>query len=229
MEKHIKWVGAALIAGGLLMFTRMAPIFAVLPEDMAFPPASTEEMVRLAGIAGSRWKLSHIMGIAAVVLFAAVYAWHARYLVHAGWKKLGPILAVTAMLAFGLFSIALVIDGFFVPATIESYVTAGEGQAVTIEDVADAHKFALRFFTPGVFLMFVAVGLLSSPMLHRAVHSRWLGVFGQVIAISAVTAFLAGVTGPNWNNLQIAGTLMMAAFAWHLIVGVRALWKGVAS
>ena len=58
MDKQIKWVGAALVAGGVLMFSRMAPIFAILPADMAFPPETTQEMVRLAGIAGSRWQWS---------------------------------------------------------------------------------------------------------------------------------------------------------------------------
>jgi hypothetical protein len=37
-------------------------------------------------------------------------------------------------------------------------------------------------------------------MLHRAIHTRWLGFTGQIIAISAVTAYLTGVAGPNWNN-----------------------------
>ena len=76
MEKQIKWAGVAMIVAALLMFTRMAPIFAVLPEDMAFPPESTWEMVRLAAIAGSRWQLSHVMGLLAVILFAVAYALH---------------------------------------------------------------------------------------------------------------------------------------------------------
>ena len=65
--------------------------------------------------------------------------------------------------------------------------------------------------------------LLSLPMLFREFHSRWLGIMGQIIAVTAVTAYVAGLTGPNWNELQIAGTLMMSAFAWNLLVGMRAL------
>ena len=224
MDRQIKWAGAALVAGSLLMFTRMAPILVILPDDMAFPPETTQEMVRLAGIAGSRWQLSHIMGLAAVVLFAVAYGWHVKVLMHLGWKRIGIALAATATMAFGLFGTALAIDGFVVAATIDSHVSAHGGQSTTLAQVTESHQLALRFFTPGIFLMFVSMGLLSAPMLHRVFHARWLGVMGQMIGVIAVTAYLTGITGPNWNVMQIAGTLMMAAFAWHLLVGSRALF-----
>ncbi len=224
MDRQIKWAGAALVAGGLLMFTRMAPIFAVLPDDMAFPPETTEEMVRLAGIAGSRWQLSHVMGLAAVLLFAVAYGWHVKVLMLLGWRRIGIALAALATMAFGLFAVALVIDGFVVAATIDSHVLANEGQSATLAQITESHQLALRFFTPGIFLLFVSMGLLSAPMLHRVFHTRWLGLTGQVIGVIAVTAYLTGITGPNWNVMQIAGTLMLAAFAWHLLVGSRALF-----
>lgn len=224
MDKRIKWAGAAMVIGGLLMFTRMAPIFAILPEGMAFPPETTEDMVHLAGIAGSRWQWSHVMGLVAVVLFAVAYGWQANVLLRLGWKRIGLGAATVATIAFGLFAIALVIDGFVVPTTIANYVSVNVGRSMSLEDVTEVHQLALRFFTPGIFLVFVAMGLLSSPMLHRAIHSRWLGVTGQIIAIVAVTAYLTGVAGPNWSNLQVAGTLMMMAFAWHLLAGSRALF-----
>lgn len=224
MDKQIKWVGVAMIVGGLLMFTRMAPIIGILPDDMAFPPQSTREMVRLAGIAGSRWQLSHIMGLAAVVLFAIAYGWHVKVLMRLGWKRIGIALAAMGTMAFGLFGTALVIDGFIVPATIDSHVLANGGQSTTLAQVTESHQLALRFFTPGIFLVFVSMGLLSAPMLHRVFHARWLGFMGQIIGVIAVTAYLTGITGPSWNVMQIAGTLMMAAFAWHLLVGSRALF-----
>lgn len=224
MDKQIKWAGAALVVGGLLMFTRMAPILVILPDDMVFPPASTQEMVRLAGIAGSRWQLSHIMGLVAVVLFAIAYGWHVNILMRLGWKRIGIVLAVLATAAFGLFATALVIDGFVVPATIDSYVSANANQSTTLVQVAESHQLALRFFTPGIFLLFISMGALSAPMLHRVFHARWLGLTGQIIGVVAVIAYLAGATGPNWNVMQIAGSLMMAAFAWHLLVGSRVLF-----
>ena len=226
MDKRFKWAGAAMVVGGFLMFTRMAPIFVILPDDMAFPLETTQEMVRLAGIAGARWQLSHIMGLAAVVLFAVAYGWHVSVLMRIGWKRVGVVLAVMAAMAFGLFGTALLIDGFVVPATIESFVSTNEGQSMTLEQVAGSHQLALRFYTPGMFLLFVTIGLFSSPMLHRVIHARWLGFIGQIIAISAVTAYLTGLTGSDWNNLQVAGTLMLAAFAWHVLVGSRALFSG---
>lgn len=76
---------------------------------------------------------------------------------------------------------ALSIDGFRVPAAIQRYMQAAAGNPTTLEKVAQAHEFALSFFTPAVFLMFVAMGLLSSPMLHRTIHARWLGLAGQLV------------------------------------------------
>lgn len=224
MDRQIKLAGAALVAGSLFMFTRMAPILVILPDDMVFPPETTQEMVRLAGIAGSRWQLSHIMGLAAVVLFAVAYGWHVKVLMHLGWKRIGVALAAMSTMAFGLFGTALAIDGFVLAETIDSHVSANGGQATTLAQVAESHQLALRFFTPGIFLMFVSMGLLSVPMLHGVFHARWLGFMGQIIGLIAVTAYLTGITGPNWNVMQIAGTLMMAAFAWHFLVGSRALF-----
>lgn len=227
MDNRFKWAGAAMAAGGLLMFIRMVPIFAIVPDDMAFPPETTQDLVRLVGVAAGRWQFSHLMGLLAVSLFAIAYGWHAIYLMRHGWKRIGIALAITATVAFGLFGIALVIDGFVVPAIVDSYVSANEVQTTTLEQVAGSHQLALSFFTPGLFLIFVTMGLLSSPMIHRVFHVRWLGFMGQIIAVSAVTAYLSGVTGTNWNNMQIAGTLMMAALTWHLLLGSRALFAGL--
>jgi len=224
MHRQSKWIGAALVIGGLLMLTRMAPILVVLPEDMAFPPETTQEMLRLATVTGPRWQLSHLMGLAAVLLFGIAYGWHVNVLIQSGWQRVGYGLAAISILAFGLFGIALLIDGFVVPATMENHLAATGVQQASLEQFEESHQLALGFFTPGIFLLFATMGLLSAPMLHRKIHSRWLGVAGQAIAVLAVTAYLTGITGPHWDEMQIAGTLMLAAFAWHLLVGIRLLF-----
>lgn len=217
-----------MAVGGLLMFTRIVPIFAILPENMAFPPETTADLVRLVVVAGSRWQLSHVLGLVAVSLFTIGYWLHATVLAKLGTRRVGIAAAGTATIAFGLFAVALLLDGFHVSATAAAYASNTGGSMVTLEDVAKAHEQALLFFTPGVFLMFVAMGLLASRMLHRFIHSRWLGGLGQLVAIAAVTAFLFGVTGPNWNNMRIGGSAMMAGFVWHLLVGLSALFKPAA-
>lgn len=216
MISTLRLAGAGMAVGGILFFTRMAPIFAVIPEDMDFPPSGTEDLARLAEIAGAAWPLSHAMGLVGVLLFTLGYWAHANALARVGHRIIGRVAASIATLAFGLFSIALVIDGFVLAAAVN--------QDAPLPQISAIHANALMFFTPGVFLMFIAIGVLSSRMLHGFIHTRWLGGIGTVIAIAGPTAYLFGVTGPNWNNMQIGGSLMMLAFLWHLLAGIVALF-----
>jgi|GEM_PF-6303086 len=220
MSLRLRLGGAGMMAGGVLFFTRMAPIFPLIPEDMAFPPASTADLIRLAEIAGTLWPLSHAMGLGAVLLFTLGYWIHAEALAQASRKVIGRAAAGIATLAFGLFAVALVTDGFALSAAVS------DGRPA--EEIGAIHASALRFFTPGVFIMFIAMGVLSSRMLHGFIHSRWLGGAGMAIAIAGPTAYLFGVTGPDWDNMQIGGSLMMLAFLWHFLVGLAALFgRGV--
>ena len=127
------------------------------------------------------------------------------------------------VIAFGLFAIAMLIDGIHVAAVTAQYTAGSVG--MTLDDVTRAHELALLFYTPGIFLMFVAMTVLSSPMLHRTIHSRWLGALGQIIGIAAISAYLFGMAGPNWNNMRVGGLAKMAGFAWHLLVGLSAMWR----
>lgn len=221
MHTQLKWAGIAMASGALLIVIRMAPIVAVIPDDMTFPPETSAELVRLVGIAGGRWQLAHIMGLFALTFLATGYWLHARVLLSLNHRRVGLVAGVISMFAFGFFAIAMVIDGFQVPAVAVAY-TAGPG-SITLDDVTAAHDLALQFFTPGIFLMFIAMAVLSSPMLHRTIPSRWLGALGQTIGIAAISAFLFGLAGPTWNNMQVGGLAMMAGFAWHLLVGISAI------
>ena len=223
MGAHLRWAGAGMVLGGLLFFGRMAPIFSVLPEDMDFPPTATQDLARLAELAGPGWQLSHGMGLLAVLLFTIGYWAHAHTLAVAGHTLIGKVAAATASLAFGLFAVALVTDGFVLFDVAARY-SAGGPNAPMLDAVAALHERALRFFTPAIFLMFVAMGILSSRMIHGFVHYRWLGYAGMALAITGPTAYLFGITGPNWDNLQIGGSLMMLGFIWHLIIGLAAVF-----
>ncbi len=219
----LKLAGSAFAVGAVLFFTRMAPVFAVLPDDMPFPPSSVSDTVRLVEIAGIRWRISHAMGLIAASLFIAGYWGHARVLARAGRNHIATIAAIVATLSFCLFSAALVIDGFLLSAAANAHASGG-ANAPLLAEVAAIHDRALVFFTPGVFLMFIAMGVLSSRLLHGLIHSRWLGFLGMTVAIAGPTAYLFGLAGPNWNNLRIGGSLMMAAFLWHFLVGVAAFF-----
>lgn len=220
---QLKWAGFAMLLGSILMIIRMGPVLTVLPDNMPFPPVTTAQFIELIEITGGRWQLSHIMGLLAVSLLMIGYWGHAVVLVKMKSRRIGIAAAIVATLAFGLFATALVIDGFRVPAIASDYLLGVARTVVTVEDVAKIHDLALSFFTPAVFLMFIAMGLLSSRMLHRFIHTRWLGGLGQLIAIGATTAYLFGVTGPNWNEIRIGGSAMMAGFIWHVLVGLSAV------
>ena len=222
MNAQLRWAGAGMIIGGLVIFGRMAPIFSILPDDMAFPPTTTPDLIRLAELAGARWQVAHALGYVTVALFTLGYWAHANALAAAGHPFIGRIAAIIASLAFGLFGIALYLDGFVLPNVAQAYSASGPA-APGLTHVQAAHDHALQFFTPAMFLMFIAMGVLSSRMLHGFIHYRWLGWFGMTLAVAAPTAFLFGVTGPNWNNLQIGGSLLMMGYFWHVIVGVASL------
>ncbi|MHA7873469.1 MAG: hypothetical protein ACX939_14060, partial [Hyphococcus sp.] len=170
MSALLRFAGAGMAVGGVLFFTRMAPIFAIVPPDMAFPPETTEDLVRLVEISGLRWPLSHALGLIAVMLFSFGYWAHAARLAKAGHVFVGAAAATIAMVSFAALAAALVIDGFFVPKMAYAHA-AGGGVAPDVSDIAAVHARALAFFTPGVFLMFIAVGVLSSRMLHGFIHS----------------------------------------------------------
>ncbi len=227
MNTTLRWAGAGMALGGILIVGRMAPIFAILPDDMAFPPEAAEDLVRLVDLAGFRWQLSHGLGFAAVILFIAGYWAQAGALADAGHRIIGRIAALIATIAFGSFAVALLTDGFLFPEAAMAFL-AGGPKAPSLVEAAGVHEQALLFFTPAMFLMFVAMAVLSSRLLHGFIHSRWLGGFGMIVGVAGPTAYLFGVTGPNWSNMQISGSLMMLGFLWLFLIGLVSLFgRGV--
>lgn len=224
---RLRWGGAAMALGAALLIMRIGPVVANKPDDVAFPPEGTADLVRLADAVGAIWPAAHVAGLVAVALLGFGYWAHASALAAAGRPYVGRAAALLATLAFTLFAGALVTDGFVVyAAALES--AAAPGDADLLAQTAAAHARALAFFTPALFAMFLAMGVLASRMIHGQIHSRWLGWLGQAIAILAVTAYLTGLAGPHWNNMQVGGSLTMAGFVWHILVGLAALFgRGV--
>ncbi|GJL95308.1 MAG: hypothetical protein DHS20C05_17130 [Hyphococcus sp.] len=223
----LRFAGAAMSLAGILFIGRIAPVVAKKPEDIAFPPANSEELIKLAASAGAAWPIAHVLGLVAVVLVVFAYWRHGEALAKAGHERVGRIAAFIAATGFGLFAIALVIDGFVVyEAALRSMNNPAD--AALLKKAGDAHQLAILFFTPAMFGMFLAMGVLSSRMLHGYVHSRWLGVIGQIIAIAAITLYLTGLAGPHWDNMQTGGLAMMLGYLWHIIIGLAALFgRGV--
>jgi hypothetical protein len=105
MSNLLKIGGASMFCGAILMFGRMAPIFANLPEELeSFPPVGSEQLVILARGVGPLWQLAH-----------------------------------------GLFTIAMLIDGWGVTGAIAAW-DAGIGSFVAIEQT---HAQAVFLYTWG--------------------------------------------------------------------------------
>jgi len=221
----LKIPGVVMFFGGLLLIVRIFPVVAAKPESVAFPPETTTDLVQLAAGAGLAWPIAHAIGLLAITCLMFGYWRHAQALFKAGFGKVGWAAAAAAGLALVAFGMALIIDGFFVyDAALASAVTPNDTSL--LESVDARHAMALTFFTPGLFILFLAVGLISYPMLRGQMHSRWLGALGMMIAFVAVTIYLAGVAGPNWSNMQTGGLAIMAGFFWHILLGLAALLGG---
>lgn len=219
----LRFGGAAMALGGALFILRIGPVVASKPDDVPFPPEASADLVRLAEAAGGAWPAAHVAGLVAAALMVFGYWMHAGALAEAGRRHVGRAAAVIASLAFGLFSIALVIDGFVAYGAILESAAAPE-DAQLLDAVGAAHARAVFVYTPAMFAMFVAIGVLASRLIHGQIHSRWLGWLGQAIAILAVIAYFTGLAGPHWDNMQIGGSLTMAAFIWQILVGLVALF-----
>lgn len=212
MRMTLARIGLAL--GGLLMIVRIMPVMAAKPADMAFPPPNTTELVRLAEAAQGAWPFSHWLGFLAIGLLLSGY-----------WLRAGCGLPIVQYLArglasvgLGLFFVALIIDGFLL---YEFARWAGEsGSDGAMEATRRTHEFATGFYGTGVFIFFTAMGTFAAPLTHRGGYQRLLGYLGMLIALAAVIAYWTGLAGPNWSNIKVGGMLMMAAFAWHMLVGV---------
>ena len=220
----LKIAGLAMTIGGFLFFVRMVPVLRVVPDDMAFPPESDADLVRLVDLAGIAWPVSHALGLIAMGLFVFGYWSHRNHLKEFDRQPQSTWAAWVATIGFGAFAIALIIDGFGVPSAANTILASETTpRDLVYSQAGDIHKLALRFFTPGVFLMFIAIGLLSTRLIHRLIHNRTLGFLGMLIAISGPTVYLFGLAGPNWDNLRVGGSLMMLAFLWHLLIGLSAV------
>lgn len=228
---HHKWGGAALIAATLLMIFRMTPIFssgAIAVED--FPPDTTASIMGLAVAATGAWKASHLMLFASLFLSFIGFMHIRRELIARGQNTLS-LLFITMMSAGLLFyAIAGVADGFLLPnaATQTGLFSELPAESILLS-VAYAHEIALTFFGQALTGIFLGIGLLGVALWRAGLYPKWLSGIGAALSALALAGLAAGVFGPYWRSISMAGPIIALSFVWELALGVAMLRHRTAS
>lgn len=217
-----KFGGAAIITAALLMFTRTIPILAsgaIAPQD--FPPKTIAGTTNLAITAWGGWELSHLMLLAALVLFFTGYVVLYAELKQRGQKALGLLFMVTMGVGLLFFAIAGVIDGFLVPAVANHLGLMAElPSESTGMLVALSHEGALAFFGLAQTGIVLGIGLACVALWRARLLSRWLLATGAGLSGLALVGLVAGVYGGFWRTLETAGPTMLLFFLWQLAFGI---------
>ena len=221
MSNLLKIGGASMFGGAILMFGRMAPIFANLPEELeSFPPVGSEQLVILARGVGPLWQLAHGLGALALIMLAFGFYAHWRTARDRNFGLVANIMIGAAAMGLGLFTIAMLIDGWGVTGAIAAW-DAGIGSFVAIEQT---HAQAVFLYPWGNFLIFIAVATLGSLIIHRAFHVRLWGLIGLALGVLADTGFLFGLMGDHWND-RLGMTVMLFGMVWMAVPGLMAVFS----
>jgi hypothetical protein len=218
----LKTSGYLQILAGLLLLTRLIPIFANLPEGFSqFPPATTEDMAILAAHNTAGYHYSHLMALFALpLLWLGFFSHYQRYLAK-GMVRRAVFGMVGLTVAVTLFSIAVLIDGYLVPLAAAEYVAPTMISSETaLYFVMYSHALAMLFFTPSALFFAIGLGLLASPMAHGQIHSKWFGFAGIFLANLGVFGHIFDWT---LNGMPLGASVMMAFFIWTFLLGFSSL------
>lgn len=223
MKIDMRMAGSFMVLAALLLITRLVPIFANLPEGFAgFPPATTEQLAMLAAHNTSGYHLSHLMALLAMPLLWIGFFAHYQRLVEKGLVRRSIIGMTGITMGAGLFSIALLSDGFLLTfASLEFMSPQMLDKNAAEMLVAFTHKMSMSFFTPAMISLFVGFGFFASPFAHGHMHNKWLGFIG--IALANTGAFGLILKGAEFSRMPLGGLVMMGTFFWVLAIGISAL------
>ncbi len=222
MKRSIKFSGAAIITAVFLMLTRMIPIFAsgaITLEE--FPLDSAAATANLAVAARSGWEMSHLMLLAALLLFFVGYLVLYQVLNQHSQTALGLLFIVILGTGLLFYAIAGVIDGFLVTAVANHLgLLAGTPADSTLTFVSLGHEAALSFFGQAQTGIVLGIGLLATALWRARLLNRWLVGIGAGLSALALVGLLAGVFGAHWRTFATAGPIMMLFFFWQLALGI---------
>jgi hypothetical protein len=222
MTNTRKLGGTAIVTAVLLMLTRMIPIFASGAITFQnFPPDTVAGTADLAINARPGWELSHLMLLAALVLFFIGYV----VLFLALAQRRQGILGISSIVVLGsgllFYAIAGVVDGFLVPVIANR---AGFLADIPVDSahafVGLGHETALAFFGHAQTGIVLGIGLFSVALWRAKLLNRRVVAAGAGLSGLALVGLLAGVFGDYWRTFATAGPTMLLFFFWQLALGV---------
>ncbi len=218
----LKTSGYFMIMAGLLLLTRLIPIFANLPDGFTeFPPATPQDMAILAAHNPAGYQLSHFMALLALpLMWIGLFSHYQRYL-KKGMVRRAIIGMVGLTVGMLLFSIALLIDGYMVPLISTEYMMPSLlTKQTALFLVTYSHQFALTFFNPSALFFAIGFGFMASPMAHGQIHNKWFGYVGMALASIVVSSHFFG-----WKlqGMPLGATVMMVFFLWIFLLGFSSL------
>lgn len=218
----LKTSGYFMILAGLLLLTRLIPIFANLPEGFTtFPPATTEEMAILAAHNTYGYHWSHLMALFAMPLLWLGFFSHYQRFMTKGLCKRATTGIVGLSLGVLLFSIAVLVDGFLVPITAAEFVSPETiSKETALYFTQYSHALAMIFFSPAALFFAIGFGLLASPMAHGHIHNKWFGFIGMILSNIGIFGYFFGWT---LKGMPLGATVMMAFFLWTFLLGFSSL------
>lgn len=218
MKQFRRLAGWAIILAAVLNLTRMVPVIVgreLPPPD--FPLVTADELANFVSGNYQGHAISHLMAIVSfVLLLLGTLYLHELMKDH---KILSKLLLISGILGFGLFFIAALIDGFVMSEAVKTYLTDPDNLTLGFL-VTYSHNFAMVFFTPALFFIFLFISLSCLGIIIGKYQRSWLGWSGGILADVTIIAYLFGFLGWQWDNFPLSGLVIMLAYIWLLLLGI---------
>lgn len=218
MKSYQKVAGWALVMGSILNLTRNIPVMIGRKNFPArFPPVTPNEISEFVSGNYLGHSISHIMALVSffLFLFAALYF---NQLMKRN-KILSNLILLSGALGFGLFFIAALIDSFVLQDAVREFSSNPQNSSVSYL-VHYTHNFALIFFSPAIFLIFLFIGVISAGIIMGKFFDTWLGWSGGVLADLSMIGYVTGFMGARWDNFPYSGMVVLFGYVWLFILGI---------
>ncbi len=211
-----KFSGWAIITAVLLYFIRFIPI--IFSGAGNFPPSTLAGFADLAIVGRRGWELSHLMGLTLPALFFMGYVWLYTELRQREQKNLGLLFIVVMGGALLFQAIAVVMDGFLVPAAANQSGLMAELPAEFAHAfVGFSHEAAQAFLKRGITITVLGIGLVSVALWRAKLLNKWFVAISAGLSGLVFLGLVIGVFGPTRGPLLVE---LLGINLWQLALGI---------